>query len=171
MKYWIQTESGMAFDLENPRPDMVSLEDIATALAYTPRFNGHTGTWYSVAEHSVWVSRIVPREDRLWGLLHDAHEAYTGDIVSPMKALLGNVREVERKIQDAICEYFDMSRDAPLSVHKADMQMLAAERVKFFEPRDWGLTEAPADVSIEVWEPSLARGKFLWEFDRIMWGL
>ena len=171
MKYWIQTQSGVAFDLADPKPEMVVLEDIAQALAFMPRFNGHTGNWYSVAQHSVLVSRLLPKEHRMWGLMHDAHEAYTGDIVSPLKALLVfKVKEIEKRIQDAICMRFDISRDPPLCVHEADLQMLATERDNFFEPLDWGIKTQPLDIDIDVWHPNIARGKFIWEFDRILKG-
>jgi len=92
---WVQTVSGVAFDLLAPRVEDVRIEDIATSLARLSRYNGHTVECYgllgySVAQHSVHVSRIV----EMWGaptaivreaLLHDAPEAYYGDITSPVQ--------------------------------------------------------------------------------------
>ena len=81
----LQTHSGLQVDLNNPRPEMFCLEDIAIALSRIPRFNGHTvGKPYYVAMHSVWVSQYLlcryPKDPRIletaiYGLLHDAHEA------------------------------------------------------------------------------------------------
>lgn len=90
---WIQTRSGEAFDLLNPKPEHVQLEDIVYALSHLCRFNGHTSRFYSVAEHSLHVcDRVLeaghPARAQLVALLHDAHEAYTGDIASPLKQLL-----------------------------------------------------------------------------------
>lgn len=83
--HWIQTRSGLAFSLTNPTPDRILLEDIAYPLARIARFNGHTlHREYSVAEHSIRVAAIVPPELKLPALLHDAHEAYIGDISRPV---------------------------------------------------------------------------------------
>jgi len=86
-----QTRSGNAFYPFNPFRSEFSIEDIAEPLAKLPRFNGHTdGVFYSVAEHSVHVSRLVKRKGgdaraQLIALLHDAHEAFIGDIPAPLK--------------------------------------------------------------------------------------
>lgn len=87
--YWIQTYTGRAFDLNDPQPQQVSIEDIAHALSLICRFTGHCGKFYSVAEHSVLVSRYCqwPTE----GLMHDAAEAYVGDVSNPLKRLLSHV--------------------------------------------------------------------------------
>ncbi|MFN9113590.1 MAG: phosphohydrolase, partial [Bacteroidota bacterium] len=72
MTQWIQTFSGIAFWPLDPKPEHVRIADIAHALSMKCRYNGHTRKFYSVAEHSVLVSRHVPEEDALWALLHDA---------------------------------------------------------------------------------------------------
>lgn len=91
----IQTYSGEGYFFEDPSPDAVRLDDIAHALSNMCRFAGHTKWFYSVAEHSVIVSRIL--EEQGWdkaiqrgGLLHDAHEAYIWDCPRPLKPLLGD---------------------------------------------------------------------------------
>lgn len=90
---YILTRSGRQFNFANPHPSMVVLDDVAHALANLNRFTGHTGYAYSVAQHSVAVSRFLeltgePLIIQLAGLLHDAHEAYFGDISAPMKEFL-----------------------------------------------------------------------------------
>jgi hypothetical protein len=90
---YILTRSGLQFNFANPQPGMVVLDDVAHALANLNRYTGHTGYAYSVAQHSVAVSRYLeitgaPLIIQLAGLLHDAHEAYFGDISAPMKEFL-----------------------------------------------------------------------------------
>ena len=93
---WIQTFSGGCFWPLDPRSSEVDIHDIAQSLAMTPRYRGHTVRFYSVAEHSVLVSRAVPPEYALWGLLHDAAEAYTADIPSPLKRSIAEWPTIER---------------------------------------------------------------------------
>lgn len=84
----ITTFTGKLVNLFKPDPKLICLEDIAHGLANTCRWNGHTKTFYSVAEHAVRVSRLVPKGKRLTAIFHDAEEAYWGDIVSPLKMML-----------------------------------------------------------------------------------
>jgi uncharacterized protein len=113
-----------------PTPDMVCIEDIAYALAHINRFTGHAGT-YSVAEHSIRVSYACDPEDALAGLLHDASEAYVGDLASPIKHLpeMGAYRALEAYAFGAICAALGVTAfyGKPDSVRKADMVLLATE--------------------------------------------
>ena len=93
MNYWILTSTATAMDLLVPRPEMVNIEHLAQALGNVCRFNGHCKHHYSVAQHSILVSRIVEwsggsPEEALQGLLHDAEEAYIADLTRPLKLLL-----------------------------------------------------------------------------------
>lgn len=112
------------------RPEDIMITDIAHALSLLCRFGGHCSTFYSVAEHSVHVSRVVPPADALWGLLHDASEAYIVDLPAPLKRLpeLGRAyREIEGRIQWAVCRRFGLSPEEPASVRTADTAVLMAE--------------------------------------------
>jgi len=125
---WILTRTGRRFDLLMPKASQVSTLDIAHALASICRFNGHTSRHYSVAQHSLLVASIVPPEHQLAALLHDATEAYVGDMVRPLKALLPEYSAIENGIWLAICERFNLNPELPGCVHEADMIALATER-------------------------------------------
>lgn len=88
----LETDGGRYIDLTAPRPEDVTLSDVAGALSKTCRFAGHVRRFYSVAEHAVLVSGIVEsvRPDLAFPALHhDSHEAYLGDVPTPLKRALG----------------------------------------------------------------------------------
>ena len=125
---WIQTRHRIAFSLEEPRVTDVHIHDIAHALAHLCRFNGHTRTFYSVAEHSVRCSYIVDRDFALDALLHDAAEAYIGDVSSPLKLALGEAwSDLENRVAGVVAEAFGLLWPIPRCVHAADQRMLATE--------------------------------------------
>ena len=135
----MKTYSGLNFNPENPQPDQISIIDIANGLAFQVRFCGQLDKFYSVAEHSVMVSNMLElsgnKELALYGLLHDAHEAYMSDIPSPIKALLQpSVGEIETKIDAAIYAKFNLEG---LSAVDYARTIKAADRSAFFiEDRD-----------------------------------
>lgn len=145
---WILTHSGQKFDLLSPQPEQVNIHDIAHALSHLCRFNGHTSEFYSVAHHSLLVASIVHQrapEHTLIALLHDAHEAYTGDITRPLKIALneiteGLISEIEGNVHQAICAHFGIDPAIPDVVHEADMIALATER-KHLMHKDHGYWE------------------------------
>lgn len=125
---WILTHSGVQFDLLRPTAAMIKPNDIAHALAHLCRFNGHTRQHYSVAQHSLIVASLVPAEHQLVALLHDATEAYIGDMVRPLKDALPAYRTVEQQLWLAICDRFSLHPDLPDCVKHADLVALATER-------------------------------------------
>lgn len=96
----ILTYTGKLFDFWEPRPEMICIEDIAHALALTNRYGGHTHTPYSVAEHCERMSYPELPGDPLTNLLHDAAEAYVGDIASPQKQHLVWAVDATKKFKD-----------------------------------------------------------------------
>lgn len=125
----ITTISGKFFDILKPEDYDYDIEEIATALSNLCRYTGHVNTFYSVAEHSVLVSRIVPERFALAGLLHDASEAYLGDVSSPLKKLLPEYKQIEQRVQRAIANKFSLGDDLDHpSVHEADKRMYWQER-------------------------------------------
>lgn len=125
----IRIRSG-TLDLLDPDPDDIELEDIAHALSNLCRFNGHSRTFYSVAQHSVLVSKLVPEKDALAGLMHDAGEAYFGDMSSPLKRILDSPTFVaaEDLIQSRIAEKFGYEYPFSAQVKDADLNALFLER-------------------------------------------
>jgi uncharacterized protein len=123
---WVQTVSGKRFYLLDPRPEMITIEDIAHALGQLCRFTGHTRKFLSVAEHSVTVSHLLkpfgPAAE-LAGLLHDAAEAYIGDVNNPLKVALrkggktgsenlSHLDEIEHRIKDVLAAKFGVDFQA-----------------------------------------------------------
>lgn len=124
----ITTLSGRLFDILKPEEYEFDVEEIGTALSNLCRYTGHVNRFYSVAEHSVLVSRIVPDRVALSALFHDASEAYLGDVSSPLKKLLPEYRAIEERVQQAIFNYFGLSYPIPDVVHEADKRMYWKER-------------------------------------------
>lgn len=141
----IQTYSGAFYDFQNPDPRSIHLRDIAHALSNACRFAGHTARFYSVAEHSVRVSRILQEQGfasivQAMGLFHDAHEAYVWDAPRPFKPLLGDRFAAFAQLADrAICEaIFDNASFAQLfhseAIKAADDIALVAEAHQLMNP-------------------------------------
>lgn len=124
----ILTASGQHFDLTSPATSPINILTIAHALSHLCRFTGHCREFYSVAQHSLMVSFLVPPEHALAGLLHDAAEAYVGDVSAPLKQLLPDYKAVERQVEAAVLRYFDLPPELPGCVKAADLVMLATEQ-------------------------------------------
>lgn len=168
---WMQTHSGLQFTPFDPQPEQICLEDIAHALAFNCRYNGHSKKFYSVAEHSVYVSYIVSEEDALWGLLHDAAEAYISDLPKPFKdGIAEHIDPHEEKILWAIAEKFGLEELYPPSVKKADWAVLVAERTQVMEHQEhiWdsvvNFPDDPPEIEIEFWPPHVAKQRFIGRF-------
>lgn len=169
MKPWIQTAGGKQFFLDRPRSEDVDIDDIAHALSRLCRFTGHVRRFYSVAQHSVLVSYVCDPADALVGLLHDATEAYIGDVSSPLKSLLPEYRVIEGRVWAAVAERFGLPAELPESVKHADAVLLATEKRDLLgpPPASWGQWPDPLDVVIEPWSSDWARRDFLARFQEL----
>jgi hypothetical protein len=189
---WMQTFTGKLVDVEHPCPDDVDVQDIAHALSMTCRFGGHCRDFYSVAEHSVLVELSAPpvnpewdeetssetnhlhyRKSRLALLLHDAAEAYVGDLVTPVKKILAGADLLETTWLEAIEQKFDLGTRLSrpdLFVKQNDLAVLAAEVVTLFHPVQstwWNVVDRPRkklNLHVNCWPPRVARQKFLDHF-------
>lgn len=154
----IKLHSGKYLNLVDPQPDQFDLEDIAVPLGRICRFGGHCKTFYSVAEHS-WHCYDVGRKDGLpldslrALLMHDATEAFIGDVVRPLKAMLPDYRHVEKRLESVIAARFliDFDSHAEL-IREIDLAVLLAERRKLFEPDEviWSGQDEARDVRINL---------------------
>lgn len=120
--------NGDFFDFENPRGHEYDIKAIAHALSNLCRYTGHSRRFYSVAEHSVIVSRLVPEKYAFEGLMHDASEAYCGDVASPLKRLIPGYKNIEESVQEAIAVYYGLTWPFPKEVHEADVLAYVTER-------------------------------------------
>lgn len=195
---WIQTASGVAFDLIYPRAEDVRAGDLAHALSGINRFGGHLRvSHYSVAQHSILCAALLWQRtrDRLASaaaLLHDAHEAYTGDLKAPLKALInaaapGAIATLESGIDAAIYAWAQLelgqgAADVRRLIKTADLQLLFWERDRWMSkpPRPW-IGEAdvvrlvPADFGVETgsalldaWSPTEAEAAFHWALSLLL---
>jgi len=175
MGHYFRTYTDRRVDLFEPKTSEISIFDIARSLSQQCRFLGHTTRFYSVAQHSILVSQLVPNEDALWGLLHDASEAYTGDLPRPFKGLLEMVqyRLAEGRLMVTICDRYNLRPEMPRSVDLADRAMLATEfrDVTTMTDVEWiknecGLAPLP-NLKIEPWLPKMAETRFLDRFTEL----
>ncbi|PHM47112.1 hypothetical protein [Xenorhabdus miraniensis] len=128
MSSYIATRTGRHFNYANATPADIDIHDIAQGLANECRFNGQISNFYSVAQHSVYVSHLVSPEYALEGLLHDAAEAYCKDLPSPLKALLPSYQVIERRIDAIVRLKFHLPALCSDAIKHADLVMLATER-------------------------------------------
>jgi len=174
---FIETFTGRRFQPLDPDPLYICIEDIAHALSQQCRFTGHTRVHYSVAEHSVRVAELLAswgatQDEQLWGLLHDASEAYLVDIPSPLKCMpeFAPYREAETCLMGAVCDRFGLVYVQPPKVTLADAVMLATEARDLMphRPEHWiGLKEAPLPGVIVPWTATQAEREFLHLFGKL----
>lgn len=162
---WVITLSGKRFSILDPDPASVEISDIACSLARQARFNGHTRFFYSVGQHSVLGAEVAPTpEIALQMLFHDATEAYIGDLVSPIKALLPDFEAIEDGIQKAICQRLGIEYPLPKVVKQIDRRLLATE-VRDLITTDlasWNIhTDEAFDFPIIPWSPEVTEARFL----------
>ncbi len=133
---WFITASGKQVWPCDVRPEDLDIEDIAHALSMQCRFAGHTRIFYSVAEHSVLVSKHLPPELALVGLLHDAAESLVQDIIRPIKIQpsMQGYRDIEQLAEHAVCVAFDLPYPFPPEIKDADLRALATERRDLIKP-------------------------------------
>jgi hypothetical protein len=179
---WIQTVSGRQFWPLEPKADDVDIGDIAHALSMKCRYSGHTQKFYSVAEHSVHISNALMRDGwspstALWGLLHDAAEAYLPDIARPIKSAIPGFAAIEEGVGYAIIERFvklvpcwDFATVRCDVAKLYDTRILVDEKAAMMPhtPADWGLVGPALGVQIVGWDPTEAKVRFLRAYDNLV---
>lgn len=186
---WMQTFTGRAFYPLDPAVPDIDPMDIAHSLAMQCRYNGHVRRFYSVAEHCVLMSDWVlanlghiddlgddVRRLALWALLHDAPEAYVGDMVRPLKVNMPDFCDADDRVMLAVAARFGLKGKArdlgdgtdgltlPASIKLVDMRILLDERAALMStpPRDWALGDVePLGVTIRGWDPAIAKWEYI----------
>lgn len=135
----IVTYTGGVCHPTHPTRDEIRLEDVAGQLSRICRFTGAVSEFYSVAQHCVLVSKLLPFEYKLIGLMHDTAEAYMGDIAKPWKSQLTNYKEIEDQLLNTIFKALELpyTADLPPIVKQADWMALAWEQKRFMPETDY----------------------------------
>jgi hypothetical protein len=158
----ILTYTGISFWPIDPDPKDIDINDIAHALSMQCRFNGHIKKFYSVAEHCVRVSAICPENLALYGLLHDASEAYLSDIPTPLKSELPNYKQYEAVVQGMVYTKYGLLPEEPLEVKDADKIMLVTEMRDLLIHADISsIGIDPLNETINPWSQEFAEQAFL----------
>jgi hypothetical protein len=172
---WMETYSGKRVPLQSPEPEDIDLQDIASALSTLNRFTGHTLFPYSVAQHCVlmtkWARKHLELSDRSLKtvLLHDAAEAYLGDVASPLKHILPTYKALEQNFERVIKEAFSLKGGRHIAdvTRTLDLRMLATERAQLMPNtggHEWNMPDwaVPFDgMAIEPWSSKFARAEFI----------
>jgi len=167
----ITTDFGREFDYAAMTVDQIHIKDIARGLSRICRFGGHVRQFYSVAEHSLRVAALCSPENRLRGLLHDASEAYLGDIVAPLKShhCMAGYRLLERELEALIAQKFGFDGpDLPDEVKRADIILRLTEQrdIRTVQPTERQTTGLePLEEVIYPMMPTLAEARFLHAFE------
>lgn len=160
----IMLQSGAWFDILDPSSSAFTIEDVAHGLAHTCRYAGQCRDFYSVAEHSLHVSNMC-EEAKLEALLHDAAEAFIGDVTRPLKQLLPEYKRIEKAVECAVFERFGLDLPTAPEIKEADLRVLAAEQAQIMAPStsDWAQTSGvyPAPIRVEFMSPKAAKRAFL----------
>jgi uncharacterized protein len=173
---WIQTYTGHKFSLSDPQPEDVYIDDVVAALGSICRFNGHCRQFYSVLQHSVHVAEVAEEANvvQTWdALMHDAAEAYFGDVTRPMRMHLNHIsggifgrwkNRVERVVADALQLVYPMSKE----VKHADNVMLATEARDLMlpPPEPWVQLPDPLPSKLFAFPSGVVRLRFLEMYDR-----
>jgi uncharacterized protein len=129
----IKLASGRYFSFDNPEAFEYDAHELIHSLGMMCRFTGHTSRHYSVAQHSLLVSYLVPQEFALEGLAHDMHEALTNDIATPAKRRLPSYRMFEHRIERCVRRWFGLAAEVPQEVRDADHTALLLEHAELFK--------------------------------------
>ncbi|WP_051044861.1 hypothetical protein [Methylobacterium sp. B1] len=166
----IMLRSGVELDFLDPASSDFTIEDIAHGLSMLCRYAGQCRDFYSVAEHCLNVSEAVP-EHAFAALMHDAAEAFVGDVTRPLKQMLPEFKTIERTVEDAIFIRYGVPRPMPRAVKQADLRVLAAEQAQLMPvgtdrwARSAGIR--PARIRVACLPPREAKAAFLTRFEAL----
>lgn len=164
--------SGHLFDVDEAAPAAFDMAVVGHALAHICRYGGHTSRFYSVAEHCVLLAEYFELRAKpglaKWALVHDAPEAFVGDVIRPLKRRLPAFVAAEDKLAASLFARLGLMGDMPAEVEAADSRILADEVAMFFpKTRDWSPVGPPLGVSPHGLPPQAARKKYAQAGERL----
>ncbi len=178
---WMQTRSGRRFRFDDIESNHIEPSDVAWSLGHTCRFAGHCRRFYSVAEHTLLMVHLLNSDVGMFDveskfvvtgqiLVHDAHEAYVGDMTRPLKAHIGDAwRLIEEQVENHVRASLGVSGprfDDWSTVSRLDAMLLAAEarELMTWPPERWDIPDFAADTRLTIGEPigSPERMGMLW---------
>lgn len=168
------TYSGTPFHPLDPSPNDIRIDDIARALSHLCRYNGQTSRFYSVAEHSVLAAEMAgrmghPISVQRWALLHDASEAYVGDMIRPLKKEIPQFEEIEERVQRAIARRFNLPWPMYPIIKEIDNILCSTEKDQLLpnhRGHEWPNMPDPDEEIMLLQEvsPETARRVFMYVF-------
>lgn len=164
----IMTASGRYFHFEKPDEFDWNIEDIAHGLSNQCRYGGHSRVFYSIAQHSEIASRNAPPGFELEALLHDGHEAFVLDVMTPLKILIPQYRTIEDAAERAMRRNYGLPEHITPEVKRIDLVMLATEKRDIMAEDDsnWSILDGvePLEEKISPIFPSMAKLRFVARF-------
>ncbi|AGO47839.1 putative hydrolase [Cellulophaga phage phi46:1] len=146
----IRTRSGKHLNLLDPQPEQIDISDIAYGLSNIPRFAGQPMTVRTVAQHVISCAANVEEGFELEALLHDATEAYIGDMPSPLKKLCPDYKIVEKRLHSVIAKKFGIPEEMSPEVKAVDLLMLEMEFEKYYFEECDPITPADREYQREI---------------------
>ena len=165
---WIRTYSGIKFYPFNPKIENILIEDIAHSLSNQCRFSGHSSKFYSVAQHCCFVADICSEENKMWGLIHDATEAYFIDVPSPIKKAIKEFKNIENTLSLAIAEKFNLPSKMPEEVHEADRSIFNVEWVSLMNGDKGFFDFKTKYFKLKPETPSVAKKNYIKKYNELL---
>jgi len=167
---WLQTYTGVQFYPFRATPEMINIEDIAHQLAYQTRYRGALEDYYSIAEHCVLGSQVIDPNYALEFLLHDAEEAYLGDMSAPIKRFMPDFARLGDEIRDVIFNKYGLTAGVSEAVHQLDLAICITEKTDgFADSLDWGWENTVDKLELvpQYWSPQESEDLFLSRFEEL----
>ena len=166
----VTTVSGRLVHFLDPRPGEIVISDIAHSLAHQCRFTGHTRVHYSVAQHSCFVAYRAQSYYKAEALMHDAAEAYLGDLASPIKRLIPQFRYIESDLKRYIFRKYGLHSVYDDEIKKLDIVALVTEGRDLIDhwAHQTSFGVAPDPDMLTPWTAAEAKSEFLFMFETLV---
>lgn len=156
---YITVHSGRNFYCLDPKPEDITIEDMAHSLSNLCRFTGHGSRFYSVAEHSILCARVARKLGmdefaQIYALLHDVAEAIVNDLARPIKQNIPEYKAIEDNIMSVLWKVLGLpepSADYYHLVKLLDNTLLVNEMIQLMNSHDFeGIEYIPFSVNLST---------------------